>query len=150
MTTVRAAVCTGLNEPWKTEEIEIDPPGNREVRVKMVWSGMCHSDEHLRTGDISQTPEVLELMGVKSMFPVVGGHEGSGVVTEVGGNVTQVVAVRPVADHAAGQGRHAQVAQILATRCAPVAGPARRYERHRHMIAQRDLGHVGPDLGHDT
>ena len=84
MTTTRAAVCTGLNEPWKTEEIEIDPPGNREVRVKMVWSGMCHSDEHLRTGDISQTPEVLEMMGVKSMFPVVGGHEGSGIVTEVG------------------------------------------------------------------
>jgi Zn-dependent alcohol dehydrogenase len=90
MTTVRAAVCTGLNEPWKTEEIEIDPPGNREVRVKTVWSGMCHSDEHLRTGDISQTPEVLEMMGVKSMFPVVGGHEGSGIVTEVGTNVTQV------------------------------------------------------------
>ena len=63
MTTTRAAVCTGLNEPWKTEEIEIDPPGNREVRVKMVWSGMCHSDEHLRTGDISQTPEVLEMIG---------------------------------------------------------------------------------------
>ena len=84
MTTTRAAVCTGLNEPWKTEEIEIDPPGNREVRVKMVWSGMCHSDEHLRDGDISQTPEVLEMMGVKSMFPVVGGHEGSGIVTEVG------------------------------------------------------------------
>ena len=90
MTTVRAAVCTGLNEPWKTEEIEIDPPGNREVRVQMVWAGMCHSDEHLRTGDISQTPEVLEMMGVKSMFPVVGGHEGSGIVTEVGTNVTQV------------------------------------------------------------
>ena len=90
MTTVRAAVCTGLNEPWKTEEIEIDPPGNREVRVKMVWAGMCHSDEHLRDGAISQTPEVLELMGVKSMFPVVGGHEGSGIVTEVGDNVTQV------------------------------------------------------------
>jgi NDMA-dependent alcohol dehydrogenase len=87
---VRAAVCTGLNEPWKTEEIDIDPPGNREVRVKMVWSGMCHSDEHLRTGDISQTPEVLEMMGVSSMFPVVGGHEGSGIVTEVGTNVTQV------------------------------------------------------------
>jgi NDMA-dependent alcohol dehydrogenase len=87
---VRAAVCTGLDEPWKTEEIDIDPPGNREVRVKMVWSGMCHSDEHLRTGDISQTPEVLEMMGVKSMFPVVGGHEGSGIVTEVGPNVTQI------------------------------------------------------------
>ncbi|HEY2214142.1 MAG TPA: NDMA-dependent alcohol dehydrogenase [Acidimicrobiales bacterium] len=87
---VRAAVCTGLDEPWKTEEIDIDPPGSREVRVKMVWSGMCHSDEHLRTGDISQTPEVLEMMGVKSMFPVVGGHEGSGIVVEVGPNVTQI------------------------------------------------------------
>ena len=97
MTTVRAAVCTGLNEPWKTEEIEIDPPGNREVRVKMAWSGMCHSDEHLRTGDISAPPEVLEMIGVKSMFPVVGGHEGSGVVTEAGPNVTQVA----VGDHVA-------------------------------------------------
>src|ERR1700689_4605235 len=90
MTTVRAAVCTGLNEPWKTEEIEIDPPGNRGVGVKMVWAGMCHSEEPLRDGDISQTPDVLEMMGVKSMFPVVGGHEGSGIVTEVGTNVTQV------------------------------------------------------------
>src|SRR5580698_6963054 len=86
----RAVVCSGLNEPWKTEEIELDPPKNREVRVKMVYAGMCHSDEHLRTGDISAPPEVLEMIGVKSMFPVVGGHEGSGIVTEVGTNVTQV------------------------------------------------------------
>jgi S-(hydroxymethyl)glutathione dehydrogenase/alcohol dehydrogenase len=63
----------------------------------MVYSGMCHSDEHLRTGDISAPPEVLEMIGVKSMFPVVGGHEGSGVVTEVGPNVTQVA----VGDHVA-------------------------------------------------
>jgi len=93
----RAAVCSGLNEPWKTEEVDIDPPGNREVRVKMVYSGMCHSDEHLRTGDISAAPEVLELIGVPSMFPVVGGHEGSGIVTEVGSNVTQVA----LGDHVA-------------------------------------------------
>ena len=73
----RAAVWLRLNEPSKTEEVDIDPPGNREVRVKMVYSGMCHSDEHLRTGDISAAPEVLELIGVPSMFPVVGGHEGS-------------------------------------------------------------------------
>jgi S-(hydroxymethyl)glutathione dehydrogenase/alcohol dehydrogenase len=97
MATTRAAVCTGLNEPWKTEEIEIDPPANREVRVQMVWSGMCHSDEHLRTGDISAPPEVLELIGVKSMFPIVGGHEGAGIVTEVGTNVTQAA----VGDHVA-------------------------------------------------
>ena len=93
----RAVVCSGLNEPWKTEEVDIDPPANREVRVKMVYSGMCHSDEHLRTGDISAPPEVLELIGVPSMFPVVGGHEGSGIVTEVGTNVTQVA----LGDHVA-------------------------------------------------
>jgi NDMA-dependent alcohol dehydrogenase len=93
----RAVVCSGLNEPWKTEEVEIDPPGNREVRVKMVYAGMCHSDEHLRSGDISAPPEVLEMIGVPSMFPVVGGHEGSGIVTEVGTNVTQVA----MGDHVA-------------------------------------------------
>jgi NDMA-dependent alcohol dehydrogenase len=95
--TTRAVVCSGLNEPWKTEEVEIDPPGNREVRVKMVYAGMCHSDEHLRSGDISAAPEVLEMIGVPSMFPVIGGHEGSGVVTEVGTNVTQVA----LGDHVA-------------------------------------------------
>jgi NDMA-dependent alcohol dehydrogenase len=93
----RAVVCSGLNEPWKTEEIELDPPANREVRVKMVYAGMCHSDEHLRTGDISASPEVLQMIGVSSMFPVVGGHEGSGIVTEVGTNVTQVA----LGDHVA-------------------------------------------------
>jgi NDMA-dependent alcohol dehydrogenase len=95
--TTRAVVCTGLHEPWKTEEVDIDPPGTREVRVKMVYAGMCHSDEHLRTGDIGASPEVLEAIGVPSMFPVVGGHEGSGVVTEVGAGVSQVA----VGDHVA-------------------------------------------------
>jgi NDMA-dependent alcohol dehydrogenase len=95
--TTRAVVCTGINEPWKTEEVVIDPPGTREVRVKMVYAGMCHSDEHLRTGDIGAPPEVLEAIGVPSMFPVVGGHEGSGMVTEVGEGVTQVA----VGDHVA-------------------------------------------------
>lgn len=93
----RAVVCSGLNEPWKTEEIDIDPPVAREVRVRMVYAGLCHSDEHLRSGDISAPPEVLEMIGVPSMFPVVGGHEGSGVVTEVGPSVTQVA----VGDHVA-------------------------------------------------
>ena len=84
---VRAAVCTGLEEPWKVEEIDVDPPVAREVQVQMAWAGMCHSDEHLRTGDISAPPEVLGLLGVDSMFPVVGGHEGAGVVTAVGPEV---------------------------------------------------------------
>jgi len=95
--TTRAVVCSGLHEPWKTEEVDIDPPGTREVRVKMVYAGMCHSDEHLRTGDIGAAPEILQAIGVPSMFPVVGGHEGSGVVTEVGDSVTQVA----MGDHVA-------------------------------------------------
>lgn len=88
---VKASVLLGLNEPWTTETIEIDEPKSNEVKVKMAYSGMCHSDEHLRTGDISQDPQVLEfLSGRNTMFPIVGGHEGSGVVESVGPNVTSL------------------------------------------------------------
>jgi S-(hydroxymethyl)glutathione dehydrogenase/alcohol dehydrogenase len=90
MTTIRAAVCTAPHEPWRTLDVELDPPRRREVRVKMVWAGLCHSDEHVRHGTIGAPPEVLELLGVTSTFPVLGGHEGAGVVTEVGPDVTQV------------------------------------------------------------
>ena len=86
---VKAAVVSELNGPWRTETIEIDEPHANEVKVKMVFSGMCHSDEHLRTGDISQDPAILEfLSGRDTMFPIIGGHEGSGVVESVGTNVT--------------------------------------------------------------
>ena len=87
---VQAAVCTGLHEPWKTTEIEIDEPHDHEVKVKMAYSGMCHSDEHLRTGDITAPLETLQVFGVESMFPILGGHEGAGVVEEVGGLVQSV------------------------------------------------------------
>jgi S-(hydroxymethyl)glutathione dehydrogenase/alcohol dehydrogenase len=97
MSTRRAAVCTGLHQPWRTMEIEVDPPARREVRVEMAWAGLCHSDEHLRHGSIAAPPDVLELIGVSSMFPVLGGHEGSGTVVEVGPGVTQVA----VGDHVA-------------------------------------------------
>jgi NDMA-dependent alcohol dehydrogenase len=86
----RAAVCGGLHEPWKVEEIEVDPPRVREVQVKMAYAGMCRSDEHLRSGDIAAPPELLELFGISSMFPVVGGHEGAGVVEAVGPEVSTV------------------------------------------------------------
>ena len=93
----RAAVCSGLHEPWKAEEIEIDPPHAHEVRVTLSYAGMCHSDEHLRTGDITAPPELLEIVGVPSMFPCVGGHEGSGLVTEIGDAVERFA----VGDHVA-------------------------------------------------
>lgn len=88
---VKASVLMALNAPWTTETIDIDEPASGEVKVKMAFSGMCHSDEHLRTGDISQDPQVLQfLSGRDTMFPIVGGHEGSGVVESVGPNVTSL------------------------------------------------------------
>lgn len=61
---------------WSVEEIELDPPKEQEVLVKLVGSGLCHSDEHVLTGDL---PFPL---------PMVGGHEGAGIVEEVGSHVT--------------------------------------------------------------
>jgi NDMA-dependent alcohol dehydrogenase len=86
---VRAAAVFGLNEPWTTIDLDIDEPNPGEVKVKMAYAGMCHSDEHVRTGDISQPPDVLPYFGVDSMFPLVGGHEGSGIVESVGAGVTE-------------------------------------------------------------
>lgn len=72
----KAAVLWEVNTPWSIEEVELDPPGPGEVLVKIAASGMCHSDEHLVTGDL---PFAL---------PIIGGHEGAGVVQEVGEGVS--------------------------------------------------------------
>jgi S-(hydroxymethyl)glutathione dehydrogenase/alcohol dehydrogenase len=72
----KAAVLWEINTPWVVEEIELDPPGPGEVLVKLAASGLCHSDEHLVTGDL---PFAL---------PIIGGHEGAGVVQEVGAGVS--------------------------------------------------------------
>src|SRR6478735_39974 len=74
----RAAVLRGLNEKWNVEEIELDPPKHGEVLVKLAASGLCHSDEHVLTGDLA---------GACPGPPVIGGHEGSGVVVETGEGV---------------------------------------------------------------
>ena len=87
---VRAAICEGISQPWNTVDIEIDEPHAHEVKVKMAFAGMCHSDEHLRTGDISAPKETLEFFGVDSMFPCIGGHEGAGIVEAVGPEVQGV------------------------------------------------------------
>jgi S-(hydroxymethyl)glutathione dehydrogenase/alcohol dehydrogenase len=84
---VKAAIVTELNGPWRTELIDIDEPRSHEVKVKMAFAGMCHSDEHTRVGDMALPTEVLAYLGVESMFPFIGGHEGSGVVETVGENV---------------------------------------------------------------
>jgi S-(hydroxymethyl)glutathione dehydrogenase/alcohol dehydrogenase len=75
----RAAILRERNTPWSVEEIELDPPKAGEVLVKMAASGLCHSDEHVLTGDLA---------GAAPEPPMIGGHEGSGVVMEVGEGVT--------------------------------------------------------------
>jgi NDMA-dependent alcohol dehydrogenase len=88
---VRASIVSGVKEPWRTEEIEVDDPHPGEVRVKMTYAGMCQSDEHLRHGDFSAPPEVLSMLTKNgSMFPAIGGHEGAGVVDAVGEGVTDL------------------------------------------------------------
>ncbi|OBK77329.1 NDMA-dependent alcohol dehydrogenase [Mycobacterium sp. 1164985.4] len=88
----RAAVLRGVGIDWEVTDIELDPPRAGEVVVKMAYAGICHSDEHFYTGDSVPSPEMEELMRasgvpVPEWFPMLGGHEGSGIVEEVGPEV---------------------------------------------------------------
>lgn len=86
----RGAILHGVGKPWSVEEFELDPPRAGEVLVRNVAAGMCHSDEHILTGDLSAPNDVMAAMGMPKMFPLIGGHEGSGVVVEVGEGVTDL------------------------------------------------------------
>ncbi|KAF5369761.1 hypothetical protein D9758_001333 [Tetrapyrgos nigripes] len=80
----KAAVCWGAGEPLKIEEVEVAPPKAHEVRIRILHTGICHTDEYTRSG---KDPEGL--------FPVILGHEGGGVVESIGEGVTSVA----VGDH---------------------------------------------------
>lgn len=75
----RGALLWGIDQPWSVEEIEIGDPRRDEVTVRLEAAGLCHSDHHLATG-------ALPTDG----FPVLGGHEGAGVVIAVGADVENV------------------------------------------------------------
>jgi NDMA-dependent alcohol dehydrogenase len=74
-----------LEQPgkWEIHEVDLDEPSADEVQIRMVATGLCHSDDHQATADI---PVAL---------PTCGGHEGAGVVEAVGAHVTSVA----VGDH---------------------------------------------------
>ena len=74
----RAAVLRGIGKDWEITELDLDPPKAGEVLVRFTAAGLCHSDDHLRTGD------------VPVRFPIVGGHEGAGVVEEIGEGVSRL------------------------------------------------------------
>ena len=69
---MKAAVCYQFNQPLVVEDIEIDPPKDGEVKVKMVATAICHSDVHAILGEWG------------GALPFVAGHEGAGIVEEVG------------------------------------------------------------------
>jgi len=78
---MKAAVLPGVRQPFSVEEVELDPPGVGELLVRMVATGVCHSDVHIYTGDNVNRP-----------FPIVLGHEGAGIVESVGEGVSEVEA----------------------------------------------------------
>ena len=69
---MNAAVMWDVHQEWSVEEIELDGPKEGELLVSFEATGLCHSDHHVREGDL---PLAL---------PLVGGHEGAGIVQEVG------------------------------------------------------------------
>src|SRR5882757_9061477 len=85
----RAAILHDVGGPWSVEDFELDPPRAGEVLVEMAAAGLCHSDNHILNGDMSAPNEVMKAFGLPAMFPLIGGHEGSAVVVDVGEGVTQ-------------------------------------------------------------
>src|ERR1700686_4344365 len=69
---MKAAVLQKINDPLEVQDLDIPAPGKGEILVKIVASGVCHTDLHAITGSLV-TP-----------LPAVLGHEGAGVVEEIG------------------------------------------------------------------
>jgi S-(hydroxymethyl)glutathione dehydrogenase/alcohol dehydrogenase len=71
----RGAVIRSAPGKWEVVDLEFEPPRHGELLLRMVASGLCHSDDHVSTGDIPV-----------GKYPMCGGHEGAGIVEAVGPN----------------------------------------------------------------
>jgi len=80
----KAAIAWGPGQPLSIEEVEVMPPQAGEVRVRIVATGVCHTDAFTLSGE---DPE--------GVFPCILGHEGGGIVESIGEGVTSV----KVGDH---------------------------------------------------
>lgn len=80
----KAAIAWGPGQPLKIEEVDVMPPQAGEVLVRIVATGVCHTDAFTLSGE---DPE--------GIFPAILGHEGGGVVEQIGEGVTSVA----VGDH---------------------------------------------------
>lgn len=75
----KGALIWDYAQPWSVEEIEIGDPQYGEVKVRVETAGLCQFDQRLASGDVP-TAE----------FPILGGHEGAGVIVEGGAGVEQL------------------------------------------------------------
>jgi len=75
----KAAALWEYGKDWEVDDLELDEPRGGEVLVRLTASGLCHSDEHVRLGDLPM-----------ESLPTIGGHEGAGVVEQVGPDVRDV------------------------------------------------------------
>ena len=82
--TCKAAIAWEAGKPLSIEEVQVAPPKAGEVRVRIVATGVCHTDAFTLSGD---DPE--------GIFPAILGHEGGGIVESIGEGVTSVA----VGDH---------------------------------------------------
>src|SRR3954452_22550999 len=79
----KAAVVYETGKPIEIEELDLDGPKDGEVLIRYTHAGLCHSDVHIAHGDL------------EARLPMVLGHEGAGIIEEVGPGVPRVGA----ADH---------------------------------------------------
>ena len=84
MLTCKAAIAPAPEKPLEIQEVTVDEPRAGEARIKILYTGVCHTDEYTRSGS---DPE--------GMFPCILGHEGAGIVESIGEGVTSV----EVGDH---------------------------------------------------
>src|SRR5688500_15818942 len=76
---VRAAVAFEAGKPLQLETVDLDGPKAGEVLVEIKATGICHTDEYTRSGQDSE-----------GLFPSILGHEGAGIVVDVGPGVTSL------------------------------------------------------------
>ena len=105
----RAAVAFGPGQPLKIVEIDVAPPKKGEVLVKITHTGVCHTDAFTLSGD---DPE--------GVFPAVLGHEGGGIVVEVGEGVTSLKpSFRCIPPNVASANSVSRVKPTSVRRCVP-------------------------------
>jgi len=130
-----AAVLREIGQPLTIEEVELLAPGPREVRVRLAGSGVCHSDLHVVNGTIPH------------QLPMICGHEGAGVVEELGPTVSGLA----VGDHVVlawvpSCGRCSYCLSGRANLCETTIGPS--YRGHLWDDTSRFRGADGEPIGH--